>query len=144
MSCQKAPAIDSGWPRPWQVLEYFENSLESLGSLQREAASREIRPESRFYGLTPDEFSDAIERTRNELEHQVVLLLTASFEAVLKVDLVIRCRQRCRQKVANVRERHGGPAERHVRQLAVRLAEYTSIDILGGCRQSPCSGWGAR
>lgn len=96
MSRPPAPVIASGWPRPWQVLEYFENSLESLGALRREAISGEIGPESKFYGLTPEEFSFAIERARTELEHQVVLLITASFEAVLRVDLAIRCRQRRR------------------------------------------------
>jgi len=82
------------WPRPSQILERFEDNLEGLRSIQRRAAVGELGPESKFYGMTPEEFSQAIGAARQELEQQVALMLTASFEAVLRVDLAMRCAKR--------------------------------------------------
>jgi hypothetical protein len=46
-----------------------------------------ITPSSPFFAMTVDEFNQTLTEIRKELDCQVVLMLTASFEAVFQTDL---------------------------------------------------------
>jgi hypothetical protein len=65
--------------------------LEALASLKASLtpslASGTIAGPSRFVGMTPAEFEEALAAVRGELDYQVVMMLVASFEAVFQADL---------------------------------------------------------
>ncbi len=71
------------WPKPWEVLEYYDNAEKLLKFSTVDKANDTDNP---FLGETYDK----IERYRDELEKQAILLLTASFEAIFRVDLRLR------------------------------------------------------
>jgi hypothetical protein len=71
------------WPKPWEVLEYYSNAEKLLKFSTVDRADDMDNP---FLG----EPYDKIERYRDELEKQAILLLTASFEAIFRIDLCLR------------------------------------------------------
>lgn len=81
---QAAVTIAEDWPRPGKVLEYCQRSIEAIAALRQ--AAGQLGPNSRFYGMTAGEVHDAVQELLAELEHEVTMLLTASFEAALQVD----------------------------------------------------------
>lgn len=78
------------WPKPAEILEFYHRSLEAHAALARQLMADDGKPMaasgSRFFGLAADEVRSALNSLRRELEHQVVMLLTASFEATIQVD----------------------------------------------------------
>jgi hypothetical protein len=71
------------WPRPWEVLEYYGNA-EKL--LKFTAVDRANDADNPFLG----EPAHKIQLYRDELQKQAILLLTASFEAIFRIDLGLR------------------------------------------------------
>ncbi|HZT83351.1 MAG TPA: hypothetical protein VFA26_24180 [Gemmataceae bacterium] len=98
--------IAAEWPRPADILEYYRRSLEALDALKK-ALRAEVAPQSRFYGMTPQEAEQAIRELAEELDREVTLLLTASFEATFQVDFHDR-----------VGRRKKDPVSRRLRKLA--------------------------
>ena len=77
-------------PRPSQILEYHERMVEALRVLSRrfEEVSEDTR--SPFHGCSRQELDLALEALRTELDEQVVLMLVASIEAVVRDDYAAR------------------------------------------------------
>lgn len=77
-------------PQPIDILRYYRGSLEALEALDLALADPlaigTLPAVSRFYGMTTDEVRDALGVQRGELESQVVLMLTASFESLFQQD----------------------------------------------------------
>jgi hypothetical protein len=78
-------------PAPLDILNYYKRSQEALVALSKSVEPSLIRgvvqPTSQFVGMTAEEFYDAIAKLTRELELEVVLMLVASFEAIIQVDL---------------------------------------------------------
>ncbi len=85
-------------PQPIDVLRYYERCLEGVEALKRSIGplieAGTAVPASRFFGMTSDEFTESLLDLRRELDHQVVLMLTASFEAIFQIDLQERVKRR--------------------------------------------------
>lgn len=77
-------------PRPSEILEYYEHMVEALRVLGRRF--EEVREDSRspFSGYRRQAFDTALEVLRAELDQQVVLMLVASIEAVVRDDYAAR------------------------------------------------------
>ena len=85
-------------PKPFDILRYYRRCLEALDALKR-AVSPSLRAgalerTSQFFGMTSDEFDAALVELRRELDYQVVMMLTASFEAIFQSDLQDRVRRK--------------------------------------------------
>lgn len=104
---QSALTIAEDWPRPAKVLEYYQRSIEAIAALRQ--AAGQLGPVSRFYGMTAVEVDQAIRELVAELEHEVTMMLTASFEAALQVDFYDRVSRKKKDQ-----------ASRKLRQLAYR------------------------
>jgi hypothetical protein len=77
-------------PIPTDVWDYYVRMLEALRALGRQFAEVTTDPKSRFYRNDRGIFDEALEELRDELDHQVVLTLMASAEAMLRLDFAIR------------------------------------------------------
>jgi hypothetical protein len=82
------------------ILRYYRRSLAALDALKKAVGLSLgvgiMAPTSPFFGMTPRECDEALAELRKELDHQVVLMLTASFEAVFQTDLRDRIKRRKR------------------------------------------------
>jgi hypothetical protein len=83
--------ILENWPKPWNVHEYYYTSLKLLKFTTDYISSDQDNP---FIGMTSDELGQTAKKMRDELDDHVLLLLTASFEAILRVDLAFRGHRR--------------------------------------------------
>lgn len=118
-------AVD--WPKPPTILEHFQRSLEALGALAshvRVAAT----PESRFYLMTQEEVDFAIAEMSRELNQEVVLLLTASFEAEFQTDFHDRVSRKRKDRVSKEFRRILGD-QRGRRQGAKRATFEEILDV---------------
>jgi hypothetical protein len=86
-------------PTPESVLEYYERSQEALGSL-RKTLRTDVGPNSRFFGMAEVEIEKSLRDLAQELDYEVTLLLTASFEAILQLDFLLRVRKRKRDTIS--------------------------------------------
>jgi hypothetical protein len=77
-------------PRPSQILEYHEQMLEALRVLGRRFEEVNEDAKSPFFGFRRQAFDVALELLRAELDAQVVLMLVASIEAVVRDDYAAR------------------------------------------------------
>jgi hypothetical protein len=96
-------------PKPNDILRYYQECGKALNS-RRQAVLQSIETgalpaEVQFIGLTVPELQDAFAELVAELEHQVVLMLTASFEALFQIDRIDRF----------VRKKKG-PISKHLRR----------------------------
>jgi hypothetical protein len=77
------------WPKPAEILEFYNRSLEAHAALAKQIlapdGSLTAAPGSRFFGMPAAEVRQELGNLRRELENQVVMLLTASFEATIQV-----------------------------------------------------------
>src|SRR5205814_3822138 len=88
-------------PRPRDVWDYYQRSLEAIHSLGRTLQPPSaVAPGSRFFAMTVGEIEESIRTMVRELEQEVVLMLTASFEAVIQVDFWERIRRRAKDPVS--------------------------------------------
>lgn len=92
----KPSDIDPDWTQPGVLWAYYERSVAALvaASAAIRAGTAVVAPDSPFFGLTPTEADELFRETRSELDRSVTLLLTASFEAGLKTDLIFRLSNR--------------------------------------------------
>ena len=78
-------------PLPTDILDYYRGCPEALDSLKTRLtpslAGGIIAGPSRFVGMTPVEFEEALSALRGEPDCQVVMMLVASVEAVFQADL---------------------------------------------------------
>jgi hypothetical protein len=85
-------------PTPLDILDYYKRSQEAILALRMAVepslSAGAVQPSSHFYGMTTGEFNDAIADLGRELELEVVLMLVASFEAIIQVDLRERVERR--------------------------------------------------
>jgi hypothetical protein len=85
-------------PQPTDVLRYYQRSLEAAQALKKSIGplvdSDAVASTSRFFGMTAEEFDQALSELRRELDHHCVFMLTASFKAVFQTDLQDRVRRR--------------------------------------------------
>jgi hypothetical protein len=83
-------AIADQWPQPIEILQYYKQSQEAIATLKDallpSLGSAPAGAASQFFGMQPHEVSEALGQLARELDHEVVLLLTASFEATFQVD----------------------------------------------------------
>jgi hypothetical protein len=90
--------LASNPPQPADVLRYYRRCLEAVEALKREVGPlRDTGTVARtgpFFGMTTDEFDQSLSELRRELDHQVVLMLTASYEAIFQTDLQERIKRR--------------------------------------------------
>ena len=96
-------------PKPIDILFYYQECLEAL-SARRQALLRSLDTgglpsDSRFFGKTVAELQESLGRLVTELEQQVVLMLTASFESLFQVDRMERFQKKKR-----------GPISAHLRR----------------------------
>jgi hypothetical protein len=89
--------LASHWPQPSVILNYYRRSLESLNLLKRQVLAALVDGQAidaaltaPFRSMTPMEVDSAIGQLRDELHHEVVLMLVAAFEATLQTDLQAR------------------------------------------------------
>src|SRR6266446_3168189 len=75
--------IASEWPRPADILNYYQRCREALGMLRRNPV---LNADSLFFGMTDQEVEQSLQQMAKELDDEVTLLLTASFEAIFQVD----------------------------------------------------------
>ncbi len=77
-------------PQPIDILRYYRRCLEAAGALKQVVLlgldAGTLTAGSQFFGMTPAEFDEALAELRTELDHQVVMMLTASFEAIFQTD----------------------------------------------------------
>lgn len=83
--------IAAQWPRPQQILRYYLRSRDALTALKKS-------PE--FVGMTETDREQSIRDLAGELSHEVVLLLTASFEALVQVDFEDRVSNRRKDPIS--------------------------------------------
>jgi hypothetical protein len=88
--------VADDWPEPSYILEYYRRSLEGLGVFAKSVRTN-ANEDSRFFGMSEVELDEAFGELRSELDLQVTLLLTASFEATLQVDFIGRVNNRKRR-----------------------------------------------
>jgi len=93
-------SLASTAPQPTDILRYYRRSLAALDALKKVVGPSlgvgTMGPTSPFFGMTAREFDVALAELRQELDHQVVLMLTASFEAAFQTDLQDRIKLRKR------------------------------------------------
>ena len=79
---------------PESILEYFDISKEALTrlghSLLESIKTNETEFSDRFFGMTPAEIRAELRKSSKELEREVTLALTASFEAMIRIDYMSR------------------------------------------------------
>ncbi len=84
-----------GWVAPDYIWHYYEDIKEALALARRSIHfSSSVGRESRFFGMTPDEFNQSLSDMRHELDFEVSLTLLASFEAIFRMDLKERARKK--------------------------------------------------
>jgi hypothetical protein len=77
-------------PSPRAILEYHEHMVEALRVLSRRFEEVKEDSKSPFSGFQRQPFDETLERLRAELDQQVVLMLVASIEAVVRNDYAAR------------------------------------------------------
>ena len=101
--------IAADWPSPAYVLDYYRRSREALAALRQNIASS-ADSQSLFYQMTDEEVEQALRQMATELDHEVTLLLTASFEAIFQVDFLERVAKKRKEPVSRrmraLRKRH--------------------------------------
>jgi hypothetical protein len=71
-------------PSPGDILAQYRRVQEALQALAAQYRSRAADSESAFFGMTRDEFDASLQAMAEEQDKQVVLMLAASTEAVLR------------------------------------------------------------
>ena len=71
---------------PDGVIRFYRRSLETLTVASRCYRELTQKSNSEFLGMTRDEFDIALEEQRNEIDAQVVMMLVASAEGILRRD----------------------------------------------------------
>src|ERR1700736_2720492 len=110
--------IQTDWPRPAEILLYYQRSKEALDDLKKKAAGA-ASPESLFYGMTQQEVEQALQQMAQERDHEETLLLTASFEAIFQVDRLKRILKKKKdsvsRKLRNLRAREKAQKSRWIK-----------------------------
>jgi hypothetical protein len=97
-------------PHPRDVWDYYQRSLEAIDALHRSLKPPSmVAMGSRFFAMTGDEVEQSIRAMIRELEYEVVMTLTAGFEALIQVDF--------RKRVAAKRK---DPVSRRMHKLVGR------------------------
>lgn len=143
--------VAAHWPQPSEILNYYRRSLESLDLLKRHVMAAQVDGQftdatliAPFRSMTPVEVESSINQLRDELHHQVVLMLVAAFEATLQADLQARLSRKGKdaasrhfRKLWHSRPKHRG-ADEWVRIEAI-LDVWKSVigkaEIIGDFKQ---------
>ena len=93
-------------PRPDDVLQYYKRSLDALTALKEWLnsaldAGQSLPASSNFLSMTAAEIGLAFDDLHVELKREVVLMLVASFEAVLQLDLQNRVSRKLKDGVSS-------------------------------------------
>jgi hypothetical protein len=115
-----AVRTEDDWPRPHQVLSYYEAMRNTLKTLSKSSASALAAALGTSFANTSED--EALESLRRELDCQVVLMLTASFEAVFQIDIRLRLDNRLKDPDSRELRRRFG------RRKAERLALEDILD----------------
>jgi len=133
--------LEDDWPKPSDILKYYERVNEFLRWLERQARVGEaVTIDHPFYGMTPREVDQEAQNLRSELEKHVSLMLTASFEAVLRVDLATRIQKSLRDESSRkLREKFGRCVFRAIRLEALidawRQLRFGQAHVFGKFKQ---------
>lgn len=94
--------MTKSWPEPSHVFEYYLRMREGLSALRASVSGppETVDPRSRFRNMTAVELNAAFREAEQELEQQVVLLLTASAEAAVRTDFLLRVKRRGKDHVS--------------------------------------------
>jgi hypothetical protein len=119
--------IANSWPDPIQVLRYYSQALEALGTLRQSLLAAlgkgGLSPGNPFRGMTAEQMDEDLKRFRKELDDQVVMSLVASFEATIQVDFQKRIDARLKDSVS-----------RALRKLKYKVAskrwKWVDIDLI--------------
>lgn len=96
-------SIAADWPTSREVLEYYRIALSALDEAARTAIAQPYRIPSHQFpndSKIQSKVEEIYAKQRTELEHQVVLMLTASFEAIFQVDFRDRVENRRRDDLS--------------------------------------------
>jgi hypothetical protein len=114
-------------PTPLDIMRYYRRCLEALAALERtiwpSLHTGTLEGTSQFVGMTSDEFDAALVELRMELDYQVVMMLTASFEAILQADLQDRVKRKRKDPLSKAlrqwwkKSRHGDERWIHMEEL---------------------------
>jgi len=88
------------WPKPRDVLEYFDESLEIIESIPA-AFPAGVPASSRYRDVSVEDVRIIAGKLKTELELQCVMSLAASIEATFQVDLRTRVRNRLNNDASN-------------------------------------------
>ena len=121
-------------PQPSDILRYYRQSSEALDALKRAVVPAikggSLANDSQFFGMSPDEFNQALRDLLDELDYHVVMMLAASFEAVFQMDLKDRVRQKKTDDVSKALRRWWKA------QVRGRKKEWINFDSLLGVWQA--------
>ncbi len=120
-----------------EVWEHYERATESLA-----VAYDEVRRcgsgSGSFWGMTPAELSDAFAALRVELDHQTNMMLAASVERTLQLDLAARASRRNKELWRRFRAlRDGAPSGRPTAEDLLDLWRELSgkVKLIGQYKQ---------
>ncbi len=89
----------SSFPRADELIEAYEDQVEALERLLHARHTLAADPQSRFHKLSPGAIQERLQLDREELDHWVVMMLVASFEATIRTDAKDRIQSRTRDNV---------------------------------------------
>lgn len=91
----------SSFPRGDEIVAVYEDQVEALERLLHAGMRADLvaDPRSRFHALSDAELQDRLEQDREELDRWTVMMLTASFEATIRLDAEDRIKARTRDDV---------------------------------------------
>lgn len=87
------------WPKPRTILAHYQRSKETLSALSNHLLAP-ATPQSPFYLMTQEEMNQAVDEMALELSHEIVLLLTASFEAEFQADFHDRVSRKKKDQIS--------------------------------------------
>jgi hypothetical protein len=123
----------TAWPKPADILEFYHRSLEAHAALAKQLMAADgspiAAPGSRFFGMPAAEVRQALGNLRGELENQVVMLLTASFEATIQTDAKKQLAKNRKSPIARTFRKKLWPTR-------AKLQEWTPVEkVLRVCHQ---------
>lgn len=117
-------------PRPYDILHFYRCNVEILARSKLQLVplieADAIPESSRFFLMTLDEFEGELKRLRTELDQQVVLMLVASFEAILQTDRIERVKRKKKDTISKAIRRWWKHAARR-RDDWVKIEELLRI-----------------
>lgn len=113
----------SRFPDASELLDAYRDQIEALTRLWQARRIVIADTQSRFYGLSERQLEYRLERDRHELDRATMMMVLASFEAMLRWDAIDRIKTRTKDVVRDTLRKQGEDAN------TVRLMPL--VDLLG-------------